>query len=174
MKKNEKPLIRRAVQPDSSPLSPEMEIREDDLSHPAVIALLAEHLGNMYELSPPESVHALDIEKLKSPGITFWTIWADAELMGCGALKELDRISGEVKSMRTPAARRRAGAGRVMLMHIIEVARSRGYRHLFLETGSQAAFVPAQTLYRSAGFQECGPFGDYQDDPNSAFFRLAL
>src|SRR5262250_801470 len=95
----------------------------DDLSRPAVHALLNEHLQNMYELSPPESVHALDLSKLRAPGITFWTAWEGSVLVGCGALKELDPKHGEVKSMRTPKALRRKGAGRAILARIVEVAR---------------------------------------------------
>lgn len=151
-----------------------MLIEVDDLSRPAVHALLNEHLQNMYALSPPESVHALDLDKLRSPDITFWTAWEGAELVGCGALKELDRTHGELKSMRTPQARRRIGAGRALLDHLVAVARSRGYRRLSLETGALPAFLPAQRLYASAGFTFCGPFGDYREDPNSCFMSLRL
>ena len=151
-----------------------MKIEIDDLSRPAIHALLNEHLQNMYELSPPKSVHALDVEKLRKPGITFWSAWEGPLLLGCGALKELDRKHGEVKSMRTPAALRRRGAGRAILAHIIEVARSRSYERLSLETGSMEAFKPAQMLYESFGFTHCGPFGEYSDDPNSVFMTLRL
>lgn len=151
-----------------------MRIETDDLSRPAIHALLNEHLANMYELSPPESVHALDLEKLRAPGITFWSAWDGAVLLGVGALKELDPTHGEVKSMRTPAALRRRGAGRAILTHVIEVARSRNYRRLSLETGSIDAFRPAQSLYESFGFVRCGPFGDYREDPNSVFMTLTL
>ena len=151
-----------------------MRIELDDLTRAEVHALLAEHLANMREISPPESVHALDLAKLRTPDITFWTVWDDRTLLGCGALKELTPEHGEVKSMRTPRALRGRGAGRAVLAHIIEVARSRGYRRLSLETGSQAAFEPARTLYASFGFVRCGPFADYTDDPNSAFMCLEL
>ena len=151
-----------------------MRIEVDDLSRPEIRGLLDEHLRNMYELSPPESVHALDLEKLRKPDITFWSAWDAGVLLGCGALKELDRTHGEVKSMRTPAAMRRRGAGRAILAHIIEVARSRSYRRLSLETGSLEAFAPAQKLYESFGFERCGPFGDYRDDPNSVFMTRRL
>src|SRR4030081_2175304 len=134
-----------------------MKIEIDDLSRPAIHALLNEHLQSMYELSPPESVHALDLEELRKPEITFWSAWEGPLLLGCGALKELDRRHGEVKSMRTPMALRRRGAARVLLAHIIEVARSRAYERLSLETGSNAAFEPAQLLYQSFGFTPCGP-----------------
>jgi putative acetyltransferase len=151
-----------------------MKIETDDLSRPAIHALLNEHLQDMYELSPPESVHALDLEKLRKPDITFWSAWDGPLLLGCGALKELDRRHGEVKSMRTPAALRRRGAGRAILAHIVEVARSRSYERLSLETGSVEAFKPAQRLYESVGFAYCGPFGQYTEDPNSVFMTLRL
>lgn len=151
-----------------------MRIELDDLTRPEIHALLNEHLRSMHELSPPESVHALDLENLRRPEITFWTAWKGPVLLGCGALKELDRRHGEVKSMRTPQALRRRGAGRAILAHIIEVARSRAYERLSLETGAAEAFHPAQTLYRSFGFTFCGPFGDYADDPNSVFMTMRL
>jgi putative acetyltransferase len=151
-----------------------VKIEVDDLSRPTIHALLNEHLKSMYELSPPESVHALDLEKLRKPGITFWSAWDGSLLLGCGALKELDRRHGEVKSMRTPAALRRRGAGRAILAHIIEVARSRSYERLSLETGAHEAFQPAQNLYKDFGFTYCGPFADYPEDPNSVFMTLRL
>lgn len=151
-----------------------MRIEVDDLTRPEVLALLNEHLTSMYALSPPESVHALDADKLKGPGITFWTAWADGVLMGCGALKELTPSHAEIKSMRTPQARRGQGAGRALLEHILRVAKERNYALLSLETGSQEAFVPAQRLYERFGFTHCGPFGDYKEDPNSVFMSLRL
>ena len=151
-----------------------MRIEVDDLSRPAVHALLQEHLANMYELSPPESVHALDLSKLRAPDITFWSVWDGATLVGCGALKQMSATEGEIKSMRTPKALRRRGAGRAVLEHIIAEAKRRGYRRLNLETGSQDGFVPARTLYESFGFTYCGPFGDYKPDPNSAFMTMEL
>jgi putative acetyltransferase len=151
-----------------------MRIELDDLSRQEVHALLREHLDNMYELSPPESVHALDLAKLRSPDITFWTVWDESVLLGCGALKELTPTHGEVKSMRTPRSLRRRGAGRAVLVHIVAEARSRGYRRLSLETGSNEAFKPAQKLYKSFGFTTCGPFADYKADPNSVFMSLEL
>lgn len=151
-----------------------MRIELDDLTRPEIHALLSEHLANMHELSPPESVHALDLSRLRAPDITFWSVWDDSTLVGCGALKQLNATEGEIKSMRTPKALRRRGAGRALLAHIIAEARARGYKRLSLETGSQGAFVPAQNLYRSFGFSFCGPFGDYKPDPNSVFMALAL
>lgn len=151
-----------------------MHIQLDDLTHPAVHDLLREHLANMYELSPPENVFALDLTKLRVPEITFWTVWDGDTLLGCGALKELTPTHGEIKSMRTPAALRGRGAGRAVLGRIVDTARERGYERLSLETGSHPAFGPAQSLYRSFGFETCGPFADYKDDPHSVFMSLAL
>ncbi len=151
-----------------------MKIAIDNLSHPAVHALLNEHLQGMHALSPHESVHALDLDGLRQPEITFWTAWEGAQLLGCGALKQLDPTHGELKSMRTPTAHRRIGTGRAILAHIIDVARSRSYERLSLETGSMAAFLPAQKLYESFGFEYCGPFGGYRADPNSTFMTLRL
>jgi len=149
-------------------------IELDDLSRSQVLALLEEHLLNMYELSPPEQVFAFDANKLKSSDVTFWTAWSGDLLLGCAALKELSATEGEIKSMRTPSANRRTGAGRALLNHIIEIARSRGYRLLYLETGRHPAFVPAQTLYRSAGFALCGPFGSYRENGNSVFMSMPV
>jgi putative acetyltransferase len=151
-----------------------MHIEIDDLTRPAIHALLNEHLQHMHELSPPESVHALDLEKLRQPDITFWTAWDGSVLLGCGALKQMDAKSAEVKSMRTPNALRRRGAGRAILAHIIDVAKARGYTSLSLETGEVDAFKPAQKLYESFGFVYCGPFGDYALDPYSVFMRLPI
>jgi putative acetyltransferase len=151
-----------------------MRIEIDQLTHPQVLALLNEHLTNMFELTPPEQVFALDVTKLRSPDITFWTVWDGDALMGCGALKELSPTHGEVKSMRTPKAMRRRGAGRAVLDHIVQVARQRGYRTLSLETGSHPAFLPAQTLYQKFGFVYCGPFGSYPENANSVFMSLSL
>ena len=151
-----------------------LQVELDDLSRPQVHDLLREHLSNMHELSPPESVHALDLSKLRSPDITFWTAWDGSTLLGCGALKELDAAHGEVKSMRTPKAHRRRGAGRAILVRIIEEARSRGYARLSLETGAHEDFLPAQRLYETFGFGYCGPFGSYEPDRHSVFMTLAL
>jgi putative acetyltransferase len=151
-----------------------LRIEPDDLSRAQVLALLEEHLRNMYELSPPDKVFAFNANQLKAADVAFWTAWEGEVLMGCAALKELSSTQGEVKSMRTPAARRRTGAGRALLRHIIAIARARGYTHLFVETGPHAAFQPAQTLYRSEGFEWCGPFGHYRENGNSVFMSLSL
>ena len=151
-----------------------MRIALDDLSRPEVHALLEEHLRHMRELSPAESVHALDLEGLRKPEITFWCAWDGGDLLGCGALKELSPVHGEVKSMRTARAHLRKGVARAMLAHIIREARVRSYRRLSLETGAMAAFAPAQRLYESFGFAYCPPFEGYGEDPNSVFMTRLL
>lgn len=146
-----------------------MLIRVDDLAGPEIRALLEEHLADMHAISPPESAHALDLDGLRRPEITFWTAWSGNALLGCGALKELSPDHGEVKSMRTARAHRRSGVARAMLAHIVAEARRRGYERLSLETGSMAEFAPARALYERFGFGYCGPFAGYVDDPNSVF-----
>lgn len=151
-----------------------MEIRQDDLSGPKIRELIREHLNNMAELSPPESTHALDVDGLKQPDVTFWSAWADDELLGCGALKELDDSHGEIKSMRTVEKHRGKGVARRLLTHILEEAGRRGYRRVSLETGSMEAFEPARKLYESFGFQSCRPFANYREYPNSVFMTKEL
>lgn len=151
-----------------------MDLRRDDLRHPAVIALLREHLDWMHRISPPESVHALDLAALRRPDITFWTLWDGEALAGCGALRELAQGQGEVKSMRTAQTHLRRGVAARMLDHILAEARRRRYERLSLETGSMAYFAPARALYARAGFSPCGPFGDYVEDPNSVFMTRTL
>ena len=131
-------------------------------------------MTNLHTLSPPEHVFALDAAKLRQPDVTFWTAWDGQLLLGCGALKELSPTDGEVKSMRTPQALRRRGAGRAILQTIVDAARRRGYATVYLETGSHPDFLPAQRLYESFGFARCGQFGDYVENGNSVFMRLSL
>jgi putative acetyltransferase len=128
----------------------------------------------MHLHSPPESVHALDLEGLRAADVTFWSVWDGDALVGCGALKELAPDHGELKSMRTAASHLRRGVAAAVLEHIVGVARGRGYRRLSLETGSAEAFAPARALYARFGFQFCGPFGDYGDDPHSVFMTRTL
>ena len=151
-----------------------MLIRRDDLTGPEVRALLEEHLRHMHEITPAQSVHALDLSGLRQPDITFWTAWDGDELLGGGALRELTPTHGEVKSMRTARRHWRKGVGREMLAHIVSEARARGYARLSLETGAMAAFAPAHRLYEGFGFVACGPFAGYTDDPNSRFFTLEV
>ena len=153
---------------------PSIEIRVDDLSGEAIRALIACHLEGMHDTSPPESVHALDIEGLRHPSITFWSAWIGGELAGIGALKAIDAERGELKSMRVDDRFRGSGVGRAILHHIIAAARERGMTSLWLETGSPEDFVPAQRLYESEGFTRCGPFEGYTDDPFSVFMTRTL
>jgi putative acetyltransferase len=151
-----------------------IEVKLDDLTGPEIAGLLKEHLRNMAEQSPPESVHALSLEKLRRPEITFWSAWDDGELLGCGALKELNPQHGEIKSMRTAAKHRRKGVAATILDHILGEASRRGYRRVSLETGSMNAFAPAHNLYTKFGFIACAPFADYIEDPNSVFMTKEL
>ena len=151
-----------------------MRIELDDLSGPEIRLLLAEHLRSVALHSPPESVHAMDLRGLQKPGITFWTVWDGGQLLGCGALKQLDPAHGEIKSMRTASAHLRRGVASHLLHHIVSEARQRRYQRLSLETGSGAPFEPARKLYARFGFVPCGPFADYVEDPYSAFMTMQL
>jgi putative acetyltransferase len=151
-----------------------MKIKIDDLTGTEVANLLREHLDEMALHSPPESVHALDLDALKKSDVTCWTIWDSDELVGCGALKELDNRHAEIKSMRTAPVHRGKGIGKLMLEHILREAETRGYQRLSLETGSMAAFEPARNLYSSYGFDYCGPFEGYKEDPYSVFMTKEL
>jgi putative acetyltransferase len=147
-----------------------MEIVEDDLTGAEVAAFIAEHIEEMKAVAPrPESKHALDLEGLRAPDITFWTVWHQGLLVGCGALKELDEKNAEIKSMRTSSAHLRKGVASALLDHMLGVARARGYRSLSLETGSFEFSAPARALYEKFGFEYCAPFADYEDDPYSVF-----
>jgi putative acetyltransferase len=146
-----------------------MEIRLDDLRGPEIIELLREHMRCMERVSPPESRHALDLDGLRKPEITFWTIWSGSDLAGCGALKQLSPQHGEIKSMRTASSFLRQGVASQMLRHIIDQAKRRRYRRLSLETGAMEYFQPAHKLYASFGFSLCEPFANYKLDPNSIF-----
>ncbi len=151
-----------------------LRIRIDDLTGEATRALIASHLAGMHDTSPPDSVHALDIDGLRHPSITFWSAWSNARLAGIAALKTLDPLRGEIKSMRVDDDFRGTGVGRALLRHLIDHATSRGMMSLWLETGSPAEFVPAQRLYESEGFVRCGPFDGYRDDPFSVFMTRSL
>ena len=151
-----------------------MEIREDDVRGSEILALLEAHLADAARHSPPESVHALDVQALRAPEVTVWSAWEGGELLGCGALKEIEPHHGEIKSMRTAEAHLRRGVGSRILERLIEEARSRSYRRLSLETGSMEAFAAARRLYARFGFEPCAPFADYRLDPYSVYMTLAL
>jgi putative acetyltransferase len=151
-----------------------VRIETDDLTGEATLALVAAHLSGMRAASPPESVHALDIDGLRRAHISFWSAWVDDELAGIAALSRLDDERGEIKSMRVADAFLGRGIGRALLRHVIAVARERGMRSLWLETGAQDDFLPARRLYESEGFSPCPPFAGYADDPLSVFFTRSL
>lgn len=151
-----------------------LEIRVDDLSVDATRALITAHLAGMHDSSPAESVHALDIDGLRHPAVTFWSAWSEGELAGIGALKRLDAERGELKSMRVDDRFRGTGVGRALLRHIMNDAREHGMTSLWLETGSTEEFLPARRLYESEGFAPCGPFEGYTLDPFSMFLTRTL
>lgn len=146
----------------------------DDLTGAATRALIAAHLDGMHDSSPPESVHALDVDGLRHRSITFFSAWIDGELAGIGALKEIDAERGELKSMRVPPRFLGKGVGRALVRHIAAAAHDRGMRSLWLETGSPDDFEPARRLYLSEGFTVCGPFPPYREDPYSVFMTRSL
>lgn len=149
-------------------------IVEDDLTGTQVIELLRFHLQEMHRWSPPESVHAMPVERLRAPDVTFYSAWDGPALASVGALREIDGERGELKSMRAAPAYRGKGAGKAMLAHLMAEARARGYCWLGLETGRPEPFLPALTLYHSNGFSECPPFGDYVTDDFSICLERTL
>jgi putative acetyltransferase len=153
-------------------------IAADDPRADDVRELLARHLGFAREHSPPVDVHALDLDALLAPAISFFSArrpdLGHDRLLAIGALKQLDAHHGELKSMHTAQEARGEGVGRAMVDHLVDLARVRGYRRVSLETGSQDAFAPARRLYLRCGFSTCGPFGDYAPSDSSAFMTLAL
>ncbi len=151
-----------------------LQIRTDDLTGPEIADLLRSHLEFARRHSPPESVHALDLDRLRAPEITFWSVWDGDALVGFGALKELAADHGEIKSMHTAEAHRGKGVASRLVEHILAEARRRGYRWVSLETGTPAGFAPARDLYARYGFQECPPFPPYREDPYSVCMTLDL
>jgi putative acetyltransferase len=153
-----------------------MRIIPGDLDHPAIIALLKFHMDTNVAVTPPGSVHALDLDALKVPSIHFFAGWDEEgdDLLAIGAWKRHDTTLGEIKSMRTVEARRGAGLGAQMLAHIMADAKAHGVERLSLETGAFDYFEPARKLYEKAGFTYCEPFTDYKPDPNSAFMTKLL
>jgi putative acetyltransferase len=158
---------------EESGLTP-VHIRVDDLRGPEIAELLAAHVAFCRAASPPESNHFLELDALRAPGVTFWSAWEGARLLGCAALKEIDPTHGEVKSMHTAVEARGRGVGARLLEHAVDEARSRRYHRLSLETGSMDAFAAARALYVRFGFVECAPFGEYRLDPNSVFMTLDI
>ncbi len=151
-----------------------MEIVLDDLSGPQIAAFLAEHVAQMREITPLPGKYALDLDGLRRPEITFWSVLDGGTVVGCGALKRLDSGHAELKSMRTAPARQRSGIASRLLAHILDEARLAGYRRMSLETGSAEFFRPARTLYEKFGFAYCEPFGDYRPGPYNVFMTREL
>jgi len=151
-----------------------MDIRIGELRNKDVISLLQEHHKDMLSHSPLESVHALDLNALEAPDITFWSLWLDNKLAGVGALKEIEIGHGEIKSMRTSTDHLRKGVAGKLLDQIISQANIRSYKRLSLETGTMNVFLPAQKLYQQFGFKTCKPFGNYKEDPYSMFMTKIL
>ena len=151
-----------------------MKIVIDDLTGPQIARFLDEHVREMLAVTPVESKHALDLDALREPGITFWSVMDGDTVVGCGAIKRLDTSHAEVKSMRTTSARKRSGVASLMLEHIITEARRMGFTRLSLETGSAGFFLPARRLYEKFGFEYCEPFADYRPDPHSVFLTRTL
>lgn len=151
-----------------------IQIRIDDLSTAEVQELIAEHLAGMHSHSPPGHVNALAIKSLRMPDVTFWVARSDNHVCGCGALKQLDALTGEVKSMRTRTAYLRQGVAQAILDEIVLTARARGYTHIFLETGTGQAFEAAHGLYQRNGFAWCGAFGDYTASDFNVFMVKVL
>ncbi len=155
-------------------MTEQLRIMEDDLTGTEIAALLRLHLEEMHQWSPPESVHAMPIERLRAPDVTFWSAWAGEMLAGCGALKRLDARHGEIKSMRAAPEFRGKGVGKAILLHLLAEARARGYVRVSLETGLPEPFLPARKLYEAHGFTECPPFGDYEPDDFSMCMTRTL
>jgi putative acetyltransferase len=151
-----------------------MRIAVDDLSGPDIAEFLAEHLRQMRSITPPESKHALDLDGLRSPEVTMWSVRDGDVLLGCGAIQRLDARHAELKSMRTSPARARSGIASRLLTHILDEARRMGFTRLSLETGTAEFFLPARRLYEKFGFDYCAPFADYRPDPHSAFMTKLL
>jgi putative acetyltransferase len=169
------PVNARPGPPADTDSEPDLRIAQDSLDHADVRELLRQHMQDMLDTSPPESVHALTATELAENGVNFWTVRAsDGSLLACGALKQLNPETGELKSMRTVPSARGRGVGAALLEHLIREARARGYRCLKLETGTQPFFAPARRLYERAGFTETTPFADYSHDPHSVYLGLRL
>ena len=151
-----------------------LTITEDDLSADDVRALVALHLSGMHAESPACKVHALPLEKLRQPGVTFFAARMHGALAAIGAIKHLDDTHGELKTMRAAPEWRGKGVGEAVLRHLLAVAQARGYTRVSLETGRTEAFAPAVALYRKYGFEECAAFAEYVVDDFSQCLSLAL
>jgi putative acetyltransferase len=151
-----------------------VKIVVDDLSGPEIAAFLEEHVQQMRDITPLESKHALDLDGLRQPDITFWSVWDGDALVGCGAIKRLDADHAELKSMRTTPSRQRSGIASLLLEHILHETRHMGFARMSLETGAADFFRPARRLYERFGFDYCEPFADYRLDPHSVYMTREL
>jgi putative acetyltransferase len=151
-----------------------VKIVVDDLSGPQIAGFLAEHILEMRSITPLESKFALDLDGLRAPDITFWSVWDGDTLVGCGAIKRLSADHAELKSMRTAPARKRGGIASRLLRHILAEARTMGFDRVSLETGSAEFFRPARSLYEKFGFAYCEPFADYRPGPHNVFMTRRL
>lgn len=151
-----------------------LRITIDDLSGPRIAEFLGEHIAEMRAVTPPESMHALDLDGLRQPEITFWSVFGDGTLVGCGAIKALDASHAEIKSMRIAPSHRQRGVASTLLRHILSEAKQREFSRVSLETGSFEFFEPARRLYLAYGFELCRPFAGYKPDPNSVFMTRTL
>ena len=151
-----------------------MDIKLDDLSGAEILQLLAEHLADMHATSPPESVHALNVDELKAPHISVYSAWDQDQLLGCVAIKRLNKTQVELKSMRTSRLARNSGVASQLLQHVLNVATNEQFETIFLETGTEDYFIAARNLYTKFGFVNCAPFADYQLDPNSQYMSRGL
>lgn len=159
---------------DGKPHAVAVEVSIEDPTTPDVVALLERHLAFAHEVTPEGGVFVLDVEALRRPGVAFFCARVDGRLLGVAALQELDGGHGELKSMHTTAEARGKGVGRMLVVHVLDFARSRGYRRVSLETGNFAAFAPARALYRSCGFTPCAPYGHYIESPTSACMTIEI
>ena len=139
----------------------------DDPQADDVRAMLRRHLEFAHRNSPAEHLHALDVDRLLDPAVTFFSARFEGAVLGVGAIRHLDASHGELKSMHTLESARGQGVGRAMVDHLLALAADRGYRRVSLETGAGPAFAPAQALYARVGFRPCPPFGEYTVNPYS-------
>ncbi len=151
-----------------------MEIKTDDLGGAEIKALLQRHMDEMVATTPPGSCHYLDLNGLRAPEVTLWSLWEKGNLLGCGALQQLDTRHGEIKSMHVHSDHRGKGIAEIMLKHILQIAHQHSYTRLSLETGTTPAFVPARRLYEKYGFEECQAFGDYKSGSNNIYMTILL
>lgn len=152
----------------------DFSLRLDDLSGAETTALLKLHLDEMHQWSPACKINSLPVERLKQPDVTFYSAWSDGALAACGAIKHLDDHRGELKAMRAAPEFRGRGAGEAILIHLLDVARDRGYDWVGLETGATQPFQPAHRLYQKHGFAVCPAFDDYVSDEFSLCMGLSL